>query len=59
MIVAHELSDSRVLRMFAELATIIYIVLKEKHPLDLFGHKGKEERIVTDLENNVPFKNYS
>ena len=34
--------------MFAELATTISF--QKNHPLDLFGDKAKDERIVADLE---------
>ena len=46
MIMAHQQSASRALRMFAELATTISF--QKKHPLDLFGNKAKDERIVAD-----------
>ena len=40
--------------MFAELATTISF--QKKHPLDLFGHKAKDERIVADLEKMFGLK---
>ena len=39
--------------MFAELATTISF---QNHPLDLFGDKAKDERIVADLEKMFGLK---
>ena len=40
--------------MFAELATTISF--QKNHPLDLFGDKAKDERIVADLEKMFGLK---
>ena len=40
--------------MFAELATTISF--QKSHPLDLFGDKAKDERIVGDLEKTFGLK---
>jgi len=54
MTMAHQESASRALRMFAELATTISF--QKNHPLDLFGDKAKDERIVADLEKMFGLK---
>ena len=48
MTMAHQQSAFRALRMYAELATTISF--QKNHPLDFFGNKAKDERIVADLE---------
>ena len=54
MTMAHQQSASRALRMFAQLATTISF--QKNHPLDLFGDKAKDERIVGDLEKMFGLK---
>ena len=46
--------SSNEIMMFAELATTISF--QKNHPLDLFGDKAKDERIVADLEKMFGLK---